>query len=66
MLLKQSSENSIVQKGRIFKREDDLNVWISDDENHVPLRAQAKLLIGSVKLDITNAKNLANSTALIQ
>ena len=56
----------IVQKGRIFKREDDLNVWISDDENHVPLRAQAKLLIGSVKLDITSAKNLANSTALIQ
>lgn len=56
----------IVQKGRIFKREDDLNVWISDDENRVPLRAQAKLLIGSVKLDITNTQNLANSPALIQ
>lgn len=56
----------IVQKGRIFKREDDLNVWISDDENHVPLRAQAKLLVGSIKLDITSVKNLANTTAQIQ
>lgn len=56
----------IVQKGRIFKHEEDLNVWISDDENHVPLRAQAKLLVGSVKLDIVSAQNLANPTAQIQ
>ncbi len=53
----------IVQKGRIFKREDDLNVWITDDKNHVPLRAQAKLLVGSIKLDIISVKNLANPTA---
>ncbi len=53
----------IVQKGRIFKREDDLNVWITDDKNHVPLRAQAKLLVGSIKLDITGVKNLANSSS---
>ncbi len=56
----------IVQKGRVFKREDDLNVWITDDLNRVPLRAQAKLLIGSVKLDIVSAKNLANATAEIK
>ena len=56
----------IVQKGRIFKHEDDLNVWISDDKNHVPLRAQAKLLIGSVKLDIISVKNLANPTSEVK
>ena len=56
----------IVQKGRIFKHEDDLNVWISDDKNHVPLRAQAKLLIGSVKLDIISVKNLANPTSQVK
>jgi hypothetical protein len=56
----------IVQKGRIFKREDDLNVWITDDKNHVPLRAQAKLLIGSVKLDIVSVKNLANPTSEVK
>lgn len=53
----------IVQKGRIFKQEDDLNVWITDDKNHIPLRAQAKLLVGSIKLDITGATNLANPSS---
>lgn len=53
----------IVQQGRIFKHEEDLNVWITDDKNHVPVRAQAKILFGSIKLDITGAKNLANPAA---
>lgn len=56
----------IVQKGRIFKHEEDLNVWITDDKNHVPLRAQAKLMVGSVKLDITSMKNLANPTSEVK
>ena len=56
----------IVQKGRIFKREDDLNVWLTDDKNHVPLRAEAKLMVGSIKLDIVAAKNLANPTSEIK
>lgn len=56
----------IVQKGRIFKSEDDLNVWLTDDKNHVPLRAQAKLLVGSIKLDIVSVKNLANPTSEVK
>ncbi len=56
----------IVQKGRVFKKEEDLNVWITDDKNHVPLRAQAKLVIGSVKLDIVSVKNLANPTSEVK
>jgi len=56
----------IVQKGRVFKSEDDLNVWLTDDKNHVPLRAQAKLVVGSIKLDIVSAKNLANPTSEVK
>lgn len=56
----------IVQKGRIFKSEEDLNVWLTDDKNHVPLRAQAKLLVGSIKLDIVSVKNLANPTSEVK
>lgn len=54
----------IVQKGRVFKNEEDLNVWISDDKNHIPLRVQAKIIIGSVKMDITGTSNLANYAAV--
>lgn len=55
----------IVQKGRVFKNPEDLNVWISDDKNHLPMRVKADILIGSVKMDITDAKNLANPTAKV-
>ncbi len=50
----------IVQKGRVFKKEEDLNVWISDDKNHIPMRVKADVLVGSIKMDITSVRNLAN------
>lgn len=53
----------IIQTGNIFKNEEDLSVWITDDKNHIPMRAQAKILVGSVKMDITGYKNLANPTS---
>ncbi len=56
----------IVQKGRVFKHDEDLNVWISDDKNHIVLRAKADILIGSVKMDVTSVKNLSNPIALVR
>jgi hypothetical protein len=55
----------IVQKGRVFKNEEDLTVWITDDKNHIPLRAQAKILIGSIKMDIVSVSGLANESAKV-
>lgn len=55
----------IVQKGRVFKKEEDLNVWISDDKNHLPMRVQADVLVGSIRMDITGTKNLANPTSRV-
>jgi hypothetical protein len=37
----------VVQKGRVFKDEEDLKVWITDDLNHIPILAQADILVGS-------------------
>jgi len=56
----------VVQKGRVFKNDEDLNVWISDDKNHVVLRAKADILIGSIKMDVTSVKNLSNPMALVR
>jgi hypothetical protein len=49
----------VVQKGRVFKKEEDLTVYISDDANHIPVRAQGEVLVGSIKMDITSYSGLA-------
>lgn len=56
----------VVQKGRIFKKEEDLNAWISDDKNRIPIRAQANILVGSIKMDLTAYSGLANPLALVE
>lgn len=53
----------VVQEGRIFKTNEDLNVWITDDPNHIPLLAQAKVLVGSIKMELTGYEGLAHPVA---
>lgn len=55
----------VVQKGRVFKKEEDLNVWITDDDNHIPVRAQAEILVGSIKMDLESYANLASPISII-
>ena len=53
----------VVQEGRIFKTNDDLNVWITDDANHIPVLAEAKVLVGSIKMELSDYAGLANPIA---
>lgn len=50
----------IIQQGRIFKHEEDLNIWITDDKNHIPIKGQADVLVGSIKMELTKYSGLAN------
>jgi len=50
-----------VQAGRVFKEEESLTVWISDDDNKIPIRVKASLAVGSLKADIDAYKGLKNS-----
>jgi hypothetical protein len=56
----------VVQKGRVFKKEEDLTLYISDDSNHVPVRAQGELMVGSVKLDLMSTAGLYSSLNMVQ
>ncbi len=51
----------LVQSGRVFKEEESLTVWISDDDNKVPVRIKASLAVGSIKADLEGFKGLKNS-----
>ena len=50
-----------VQAGRVFKEEESLTVWISDDDNKLPIRIKASLAVGSIKADLEAFKGLNNS-----
>ena len=48
---------------RVFKDQDAMTLWVSDDANLLPLRIQADLAVGSIKADITKYSNLKNELA---
>jgi len=50
----------VVQKGRVFKKEEDLSVWVTDDGNHLPILVQDKLLVGSIKMEMVSYQGLVN------
>lgn len=56
----------IVQKGRIFKKEEDLTIYISNDKNKIPILAEAKILVGSIKMELQNFSGLANPIAKVE
>jgi hypothetical protein len=55
----------MVQKGRIFKDEESLTLWITDDPNKILIRFKASLKIGSLKADLDAFSGLANSFPVV-
>ncbi len=45
-------------EGTIFKGGEDMMIWVSDDENKIPLRIDSPILVGSVKVDMIDYQNL--------
>lgn len=53
-------------KGSIFEGGEKMNVWVSDDKNHILLRAESPISVGSIKVDMMDYKNLRHPlTSLI-
>jgi Protein of unknown function (DUF3108) len=45
-------------KGTIFEGGEKMTAWLSDDPNHVLLRAESPIAVGSIKVDMMGYKNL--------
>jgi len=45
-------------KGTIFEGGEKMNAWISDDPNHLLLRVESPIAVGSIKIDMYGYKNL--------
>jgi len=47
-----------IKPGRIFKKDSRLYLWITDDGNRVPVKAEVEILVGSVTMEIKSATGL--------
>jgi len=45
-------------KGTMFKGGEGMTAWVSDDPNHLLLRVESPIVVGSIKVDMMNYKNL--------
>jgi hypothetical protein len=54
----------LVLEGRVFKDEENVTLWISDDQNKIPVKIKASILVGSVKADLVEARGLTHPFAL--
>lgn len=45
-------------KGTIFEGGEKMTVWVSDDANHIPLRIESPIAVGSIKVDMMGYLNL--------
>ncbi len=46
--------------GTMFSGGEKMDVWVSDDKNHLPLRVDSPIIVGSVKVDLMGYENLRN------
>ncbi len=48
----------LVQSGRIFKAEESVTIWITDDANKIPIKMQADLSVGSLRAELQQYQGL--------
>ncbi len=54
-----------VESGRVFKDQNSVVVWVSDDENKIPIKVKANLMVGSLNAELEYFKGLSNGFPII-
>ncbi len=50
--------SALLVDGTIFDGGEDMTVWVSDDENKIPLKVEAKIKVGWIKAYLVDTKGL--------
>ena len=54
-----------IKPGRIFRKDSRLYLWITDDGNRVPVKAQVEIIVGAVTMEIKSADGLKYPLAIV-
>ncbi|MGB1041907.1 MAG: DUF3108 domain-containing protein [Tenacibaculum sp.] len=55
----------MVQAGRVFKAQESVTVWITADDNKIPIKMKASLSVGSLRAELEAYKGLANPFEIV-
>jgi hypothetical protein len=50
--------NPVTEVGRLFKTEDDMTIWFSNDKNYLPVKIRFDIFVGKVTVDIEEFEGL--------
>lgn len=50
--------NPTIIPGRVFRKDSKLYLWITNDDNRIPVKANVGLVVGSVTMELVNARDL--------
>lgn len=53
----------VVQEGRYFEKEDDVEFWVTNDENRIPVLVKAKIPVGSIRMHLVDWEGLVGDIA---
>ena len=57
----------LLVKGSMFEGGERMTIWVTDDENHIPIRIETPIIVGSIKVDMKSYEGLRHPlTAMIE
>lgn len=51
----------IIPKNKLFRGEQPVTIWVTDDKNKIPVKIKAKLAVGALDMEIMEARGLRNN-----
>lgn len=48
----------LLVKGAMFNGGEKMIIWVTDDENHIPVRIETPIIVGTIKVDMVGYENL--------
>jgi hypothetical protein len=48
----------LLVKGTIFEGGENMTVWVTDDQNRIPVRIESPIIVGKVKVDMMSYANI--------
>jgi hypothetical protein len=56
----------VLEAGRIFKDKYGMKIWVSDDQNRIPIQLKTEVLVGAIKMDLVSYKNLTRPLQILR